>query len=97
MAQTELRIVGLADALADLLPALEERLRAHGALCPEDEAVYGALRAVAIWAEEDAGVVTYALSLFRANPRSRRSTARREHLEETYGALPPAPWEPEAA
>jgi hypothetical protein len=86
MAQGQLRIVDLADALAEVLPAVK-------AQC--DALVYGTLRDIAIRAEEDAGVVIYALSLFRADKRSRRTVARRDDLRQTYGAdvMPRAPWE----
>lgn len=97
MAGSPLRIVSVADALQEVMPAVETQLRSDGVFCDRDQAVMAGLRDVTRQIEEDAGVVTYALSLFRADARSRRSQERRRDLEQTFGPLPPAPWGDEAA
>lgn len=92
MAGCELRIVSLADALNDLMPVVEERLRSDGDYSPEDAAVIESLQEIADRSEEDASVVIYALSLFRADARSRRSRDRRRDIESIFGVvLPPLP------
>lgn len=85
MANAPLRIAGLADALAAVLPDVEARLARDG-LSDGDRRLMEALRWCAIEAEQEVGLTTYALALFRADPRKRRLREMRADLE-TVGVL----------
>lgn len=81
MANCSLRIAGLADDLADLLPDVEARFAADGRIDPREQRVLDRLRGCAVEAEEQAGITPYALGLFRAKPGKRRLTEMRRDLE----------------
>lgn len=81
MANTCLRIAGLADALAAVLPAVESRFAADGTIDDLERQVLDDLRGCAREAEEQNGLTTYALGLFRAKPGNRRMREMRHDLQ----------------
>jgi hypothetical protein len=80
VAGTALRIAHLADALAAVLPAVEARFAVDG-IDDLERQVLDDLRGCAVEAEEECGLVTYALGLFRAKPTNRRMREMRADLE----------------
>lgn len=81
MAGTALRIAGLADALAAVLPDVEARLAADGGMSDGDRRLLEALRWCATEAEEQNGLTVYALGLFRAKASRRRLREMRRDLK----------------
>lgn len=81
MAGVELRIAGLADSLAALLPAVEARFAADGHIDDLERQALDHLRGCAVEAEEQNGITTYALGLFRAKATNRRLREMRRDLE----------------
>lgn len=81
MANCSLRIAGLADALAAVLPCVEARFAADGSIDDLERQVLEELRGCAVEAEEQTGLTTYALGLFRAKPGNRRMREMRQDLQ----------------
>lgn len=80
MAGSCLRIAGLADALAAVLPAVESRFAADGRIDDLERQILDELRGCAVEAEQQNGITTYVLGLFRAKPGNRRLREMRQDL-----------------
>jgi hypothetical protein len=80
VAGTALRIAGLADTLSAVLPRVEARFAA-GRIDDLDRQALEDLRWCAVEAEEECGLMVYALGLFRAKPANRRMREMRTDLE----------------
>jgi hypothetical protein len=81
VAGTVLRIAGLADSLADVLSAVESRFAADGQIDDLERQALDDLRICAVEAEEQNGIQTYAIGLFRAKQCNRRLREMRRDLE----------------